>query len=182
MTQEKQVPDLFDKITGESTALGRLLSKIPGLSGYMERSRRREADQLLRETIATRLEAVRVQLGQVSEELSSDIILAIDHAEPLGRVDTRLMGLIGKIKDAPVGYAGFFDAIKVKEDDLARLYAFDESMLDHLDVIDLSVAALNKAVMDEGDIKRAIRDLDKAVRAANETFASRNEVLMGITE
>ncbi len=175
------ISDLFDKITGESTGLGKLLGKIPGLDGYMERSRRREADQLLRETIAARLEETRLQLGNVSEELSGDIIKAMDHAEALGRADTRLMGLIGKIKDAPQGYAGFFDAIKVKEEDLARLYAFDESMLNHADLIGTAVAALEKAVMDDGDIKSAIRELDTAVREANDTFASRNEVLMDIS-
>ena len=176
-----KVSDLYDKISGESTGLGDLLGKLPGLSGYMERSRRREADQLLRETIAARLDESRLQLGKVSEELSGDIIKAMDHAEPLGRVDTRLMGLAGKIKDAPQGYAGFFDAIKVKEDDLARLYAFDEQMLTYADGIAATVAVLEQQVIDDGDIGAAIRELDSAVRSANETFASRNEVLMGIS-
>lgn len=175
-----QISDLYDKITGEATGLEKLLGKIPGLSGYMEKGKRREADQLLRETIAARLEGSRLQLGAVSEELSSDIIKAIDHAEPLGRADNRLMGLIGKIKDAPQGYAGFFDAVKVKEDDLARIYAFDENMLHHADDIQASVAALEKAVFDDGDIKGAIRSLDTAVRTANETFASRDEVILGV--
>lgn len=177
---KEQISELYDKITGESSGLGKLLSKIPGLDGYMERSRRREADQLLRETVATRMEASRVQLGAIQEELSQDIIKAIDHAEPLGRVDTRLMGLIGKIKDAPQGYAGFFDAIKVKEDDLARIYAFDEGMMNQAEQIGTAVAALEKAVLDDGNIRGTIRELDTAVRQANDTFASRNEIMMGI--
>ena len=179
---KEQISDLFNKIQGESTGLGNLLSKIPGLDGYMERSRRREADQLLRQTIAARLEGSRLQLGSISEELSRDIIKAIDHAEPLGRVDTRLMGLIGKIKDAPQGYAGFFDAIKVKEDDLARIYAFDENMLNHADQIEASTAALEKAVVDDGDISSGIRDLDSAVKEANTIFDGRDEVIKGIGE
>lgn len=177
---KKQVSDLFNKIQGESTGLGNLLSKVPGLDGYMERSRRREADQLLRQTIAARLEEVRVQLGAVSEDMSGDIMLAIDHAEPLGRADTRLMGLIGKIKDAPQGYAGFFDAVKVKEEDLARIYAFDENMLNHTDQIEASVAALSKAVNDGGDVGEHIRELDTALKDANTTFASRDEVIKNV--
>ncbi|KAA3656222.1 MAG: hypothetical protein DWQ04_31755, partial [Chloroflexi bacterium] len=133
---KEHISDLFDKIQGESTGLGNLLSKIPGLDGYMERGRRRDADQILRTTIANRLEDIRLQFSNVHQELSRDIIMAIDHAEPLGRVDTRFMGLIGKIKDAPVGYAGFLDAIKVKEEDLARIYVFDESMLHHVDQVE----------------------------------------------
>lgn len=179
---KEQISDLFDKIQGESTGLGNLLSKVPGLDGYMERSRRREADQLLRKTIADRLEGSRLQLGSVSEELSRDIIKAMDHAEPLGRVDTRLMGLIGKVKDAPQGYAGFFDAIKVKEEDLARIYAFDENMLNFADQIAADTAVLEKAVLDNGDIAGAIRALDSAVKEANTTFDGRDEVIKGIGE
>jgi hypothetical protein len=177
---KEQVSDLFSKIQGESSGLENLLGKIPGLSGYMEKGKRREADQLLRQTIAARLEEARLQLGGIHEELSRDIVLAMDHAEPLGRADTRLMGLIGKIKDAPQGYAGFFDAVKVKEDDLARIYAFDENMLNHVDQIAASVAALNKAVTDSGDIGGNVRTLDGALKEANETFAARDEVIKGV--
>lgn len=179
---KEQISDLFNKIQGESTGLGNLLSKIPGLDGYMERSRRREADQLLRKTIADRLEGSRLQLGGVSEELSRDIIKAIDHAEPLGRVDTRLMGLVGKVKDAPQGYAGFFDAIKVKEEDLARIYAFDENMLNFADQIEAETALLAAAVDEDGDISGAIRELDSTLKAANTAFDGRDEVIKGIGE
>ncbi len=177
---KEQISDLFDKIQSESTGLGNLLNKIPGLDGYMERSRRREADQLLRKTIADRLEGSRLQLGGVSEALSRDIIKAIDHAEPMGRVDTRLMGLIGKVKDAPQGYAGFFDAIKVKEEDLARIYAFDENMLGFAEQIAAETAVLAAAVEEDGDVAAAIRELDNTVKEANSTFDGRDEVIKGI--
>lgn len=176
-----QVPDMYDKIQGESTGLGKLLEKIPGLSGYMEKGRRREADQMLRNTISARLEQSRVQLGSVQADLSRDIIKAMDHAEPLGRVDTGLRGLIGKIKDAPQGYAGFFDAVKVKEDDLARIYSFDEGLLNAADQIQADIDALAKAVRDDGDIGGAIRVLDGNVREANSTWANRDDVILGVS-
>lgn len=177
-----QVSDLYDKIEGEGGGLSGLLGKIPGFSGYIEKSRRREADQLLRETISARLEEARLQLSRTHQELSRDIIKAMDYAEDLGRTDNRLMGLIGKIKDAPQGYAGFFDAVKIKEDDLARVYAFDENMLGHADQIAADAAALEKAALDDGDIRSALRGLDAAVRNANEEFSSRDEVLKGVSE
>lgn len=177
---KEHISDLFDKIQGESTGLGNLLSKVPGLDGYMERSRRRKADQILRKTIADRLEEIRLEFSTVHQEISRDIIQAIDHAEPLGRVDTRFNGLIGKVKDAPVGYAGFFDAIKVKEEDLARVYAFDQTMLNHVDQIEANTAVLAKAARDDGDVGAAIRELDAALQSANETFNGRDEVIQGI--
>lgn len=178
--KESPVPDMYDKIEGESSLLGELASKIPGFDGYMERSRRREADQLIRSTIASRLEESRLQLSNVHQELGRDIVIAMEYAESLGRADTKLMGLIGKIKDAPEGYAGFFDAVKVQEDDLARVYAFDESMMAYADQIEADINALEKAVREEGDLEESIRVLDSTLREANSAFNSRQEVLSGI--
>ena len=172
--------DLFKKISDESTGLGKLLAKLPGMRTLIDKSRRREADQLLRQTVATQLGESRLQLGHVVEELGRDISLAIDFAAALGSADTRLMGLIGKIEAAPVGYSAAFDAIKTDEAKLAAIYDFDAGMLDHADLIQATVAALAKAVRDSGDIAAAIRELDKAVIDAGATFASRASPCAGI--
>jgi hypothetical protein len=177
---KENVSNMYDQITGENNGLQRLLDKIPGLSGYMEKGQRRKADQILRETLAARLEQSRIQLSNVHQEISRDIIMAMDHAEPLGRADNLLMGLIGKIKDAPVGYAGFFDANKVKEDDLARIYAFDEGMFNHAAEIDVSIAATEKAAQGNGDLNEAIRNLTKDLQEANQDFAMRDEVIKDV--
>ncbi|MFN2190101.1 MAG: hypothetical protein ACK2T3_15150 [Candidatus Promineifilaceae bacterium] len=178
--KKEPMPDMYGKIQDESTVLGDLASKIPGFSGYIERSRRREADQIIRDTIAGRLEVSRLELSTVHQELSRDIVKAIDHAEPLGRADTRLMGLIGKVRDAPQGYAGFFDAVKIKEDDLAKIYAFDESMMAYSEQVDVDVEALKESVENDGDIADAIRALDSTLKEANQAFASRSEIMSGV--
>ncbi|MCJ7701306.1 MAG: hypothetical protein MUO62_06960, partial [Anaerolineales bacterium] len=48
--------DLFEKVTGDQDFFKKIASKIPGFNGYIERSNRRAADKLLRETIADRFE------------------------------------------------------------------------------------------------------------------------------
>lgn len=173
-------PDMYDRIQEDHNWLESLGRKIPGFSGYLEQRDRREADQLIRQTISARLEQARLNLSNVHQELSSDIVKAIDHAEPIGRIDTNLMGLIGKIKDAPQGYSGFFDAIKVDNETLQQLYRFDEGLLMQADFIATSVAGLEKAVRDDGDIKDATRTLDKAVKDANTQFNGRHEVILGL--
>jgi hypothetical protein len=178
--KKASVPDMYDKIDEESTALGNLTNLVPGFSGYLERSRRREADQILRETISSRLEQSRLKLSNVQQDMSGNIVQAIEFAEAIGRADTRLMGLIGKIKDAPQGYAGFFDAVKIKEDDLARIYEFDESMLGFCDQIGTEVDALELTVLEKGDIGEGIGDLDATLREALGALSSRQELLSGV--
>lgn len=176
----EKVEGFYEKIVGDAGTLQNLLSKIPGLSGYMERGRRREADQLLRDTITGRLEQARLNYSAVFQSVSRDIFLAMDYAERMGRADNLLMGLIGKIKDAPVGYAGFFSAISVDAEDLARLYAFDEQMLNHTDQIQAEVDALAKAAGSGSELNESLNALTTSLTEANMTFNSRQEVLNGI--
>jgi hypothetical protein len=104
----------------------------------------------------------------------------MDHAEPLGWAESRMMGLINKIRTAPQGYAGFFDAVKIKEDDLARIYQFDAGMMDYVDEISADIDALQVAVHESGNISGAIRSLDTSVQEASATFNSRQEILSGV--
>jgi hypothetical protein len=177
---ESFIPDMYETIADEVTGVGELLGKLPGLRGYMEKERRREADEILRNTLAARLDEERLKLGAVYQELSRDIIKAMEYAESLGRLDSRMAGLIGKIESAPSGYAGLFDAVKMKEDDLARLYDYDASMLTYVDTIGERVAALTEAVNGDGQVATAIRALDTILQEASTAFNARGELLSGI--
>ncbi|MFT5197063.1 MAG: hypothetical protein ACI9EW_002659 [Cellvibrionaceae bacterium] len=172
--------DPIGKETESSSWLEKLARKIPGFSGYLDKKERRQADQLIRETISARLEQSRLELGSVSETLSADIILAIDHAEPIGRADNRLMGLIGKIKDAPSGYSSFFDANQVDEATLDQIYMYDSSMIAHVDQISSHVKALQNAVDMGSYIGPAIKELDSVLKDSLSEVATRNEIIKGI--
>ncbi|HNF95511.1 MAG TPA: hypothetical protein PLQ75_12725, partial [Anaerolineales bacterium] len=48
--------DFFEKVSSQVDPFKKLVSFIPGFSGYIERQNRRDADKLLRETVARRFE------------------------------------------------------------------------------------------------------------------------------
>ena len=56
--------DLYDKIKDSQGLLGKIAGMIPGFSGYMARETRREADKMLRETVANRYSE---QLNRISD-------------------------------------------------------------------------------------------------------------------
>ena len=172
--------DANQNIQDDLNWLERLGRKIPGFRGYYEKRDRREADQLLRNTLVGRFEQVRLEFSQVHEMVSSDIILAIDLAEPLGRIDTQMMGLIGKIKDAPQGYSSFFNPVKVDAEKLDEIYRFDYTMMTHGEEIATAVQTLITATENGEEIKPLIRQLDKEVKEANAAFASRQDVITGM--
>jgi hypothetical protein len=49
--------DLFERITSQQDVIKKLFAKIPGFKGYVERVDRRNADQLLRDTISEKYQA-----------------------------------------------------------------------------------------------------------------------------
>ena len=45
---------IYEKVSSDMDPFKKILDKIPGFSGYVERQKRRDSDKLLRETIADR--------------------------------------------------------------------------------------------------------------------------------
>src|SRR5574341_1323470 len=50
------IDQILGKVSGDMDPFKKILGKIPGFSGYMERQSRRDSDKLLRETVASRFE------------------------------------------------------------------------------------------------------------------------------
>ena len=115
--------DLRDTLSDHQSGLEALLGKIPGYKGYKEKEMRREADQQLRAHLAAQLGE---QLGR-AEDVASQMLTGpgLMQLDEMGKGNTRLQTLIDKVKTAAQGYAGFFDAVKVKEDELDQHVAAD---------------------------------------------------------
>ena len=145
--------DLFQKITDTKGLLEKLVGGIPGFKGYIEKEARREADKLLRDTIATRYGAELDRLALLQR--FSDMV-----------------------KTAERGYSGFFDAVKVKETELAKLYAFDNALLDNAGKVTEAVNGLEAAVNNNEGIPAAVRKVSALVAECNTTFERRKEELL----
>jgi hypothetical protein len=154
-----------------------LASKIPGYRGYKEKEDRRAADKLLREHLADKLnEQQRSLAGLQRDLLEGGGLLLIDDLE---RAVTKVQNLADKIRTASYGYAGLFDAVKVKEEELDALYDFDEGMLGHLSAIQSAIDALAAAMDANGDVKAAIGDVVSAAEEANVMWRQRESAISG---
>jgi hypothetical protein len=168
--------DLFQKITDAKGLLEKLVGGIPGFKGYMEKEARREADKLLRDTIATRYGAELDRLAVLQTQLLSSG--GIDHVDDVQDAVTRLQRFCDMVKTAERGYTGFFDAVKVKETELAKLYAFDNALLDNAGKVTAAVDSLETAVNNNEGIPAAVRKVSALVAECNTAFERRKEVLL----
>ena len=165
------------KIEDSRGGLESLISKIPGYHGYKEKENRRAADKLLRDQLVGQLDGQRRRLAELQRNLlDSGGLLMVDD---LDRAVTKVQKLADKIRTASYGYAGIFDAVKVKEEELDALYTFDEGMLEHLSAIQTAIDALATVMDASGDVKTAIRSVVSAADEAETTWRQRESVITG---
>ena len=167
--------NILGNITDARGLLEKIASKIPGFGGYMEKETRRTADKMLRDTIVNRYGE---QLSRISS-LQTQLVSSggIEYVDDLQDAATRLQRFMDMVKTAAYGYAGFFDAVKVKEDELAKLYAFDNALLDNAGKVASLMDGVESAVGTDG-LPGAIRALTSAITECNTTFERRKEVLL----
>ena len=125
--------EFFQKVTSQQDSLKKLASNIPGFGGYIERQNRRDADKLLRDTVARRFEEQWKRASQLQTDMVSNGMIA--YVDDLEKAALQLRTFMDKITTAPRGYAGFFDAVKINEQELQAIYQFDAAFFDLADQV-----------------------------------------------
>jgi hypothetical protein len=169
--------DFFQKVTSQQDPFKRLASFIPGFSGYIERQNRRDADKVLRDTVARRFE----EQYQRASQLQSDLVSAgkIEFVDDMEKAVIKLRTFIDKISTAPRGYSGMFDAVKINEKELESIYQFDAAFFDLVEQVGRGLDNVEASLADEGALPAAIRNITSLARLAVETYNKRTEAVTG---
>jgi hypothetical protein len=168
--------DLTEKIQASQNKFEDLVGKVPGYAGYKQKEQRREADKMLRLHVARQYEEQLRRLNEVQYALTSRGRLA--SIVSLERAGMKLQLLIDRIKTASYGYAGLFDAVKVDEDVLDRLYDFDLAMLEGVSELSALLTKLSEAADAEATTAAEANDLIAALERLNTTFSKRHDVIL----
>ena len=168
--------DLFEKVTGDQDIFKKILSKVPGFSGYIERQNRRASDKLLRETVANHFQ----EQWQRISSLQKDLIRqgGIEYVADMESAAIKLRQFIDRIRTASYGYSGLFDAVKINEAELAQVYQYDLTLLQSVDEVSKAVDNLEAALGTDG-LPAAIRQLTTLAQQAVVAFNKRAEVMIG---
>ncbi|MDX1379430.1 MAG: hypothetical protein R3307_11315 [Anaerolineales bacterium] len=169
--------DFFQKVTSMQDPFEKLGSYIPGFKGYVERQHRRDADKILRDTVAQRFEEQWKRTSQMQADMASNGMIA--HIDDMEKAAVQLRTFIDKIRTAPRGYAGLFDAVKIYEEQLEAIYQFDAAFFDLAEQVARANDNVEASMGDEAALPAAIRNLVSLARLAVETYNRRSEVVTG---
>ena len=169
--------DIFDKVTGDQDFIKKILAKIPGFKGYIERGDRRMSDKLLRENVANEFETLYQRVSSLQRDLISQG--EIGYIDDLETAALKLRQFIDRVRTASYGYAGIFDAIKIKQEELERVYEYDYALLALSGDVSTAIDNVETSIGTEG-LDAAIRNLTGVSQQCVDAFNKRSEVMKGI--
>src|SRR4051794_13996698 len=157
-------------------AIEHLLKGLPGIKGYVDKELRRDADKQTRTLLAQQLEAEKQDLFAVQRALlDGGGLLWLDNVD---QAVQKLQILIDRIKTASYGYAGLFDAVRIREEQLDTLNKFDQAMANRTVDIRMAISNLSKAAGGTGDIGDAARKLTDLLADLNNLYSKRYEAIL----
>ncbi len=172
---------LYDEIVSQRGGLENLIAKIPGFKGYHEKNARRQADTLLRDHLAERIEKIIEQFVR-GENKILDGGKGLKYMSRTREVKSKMQSYRDRVKTAAPKYSGMWAMVKINEADLDRIYAFDEAQMRYIDKLETAVGIL-LATLDRGeDFGEALEAVYNAAVTAIDAFALRDDVLLQISE
>ncbi len=172
--------DYRDEVAGKRRGIIDWLMKyIPGYRGYKEKETRREADKILRDHLAARLRAGKAKVQGVRDKFA--LAANVDRLDDVDRVDLIYENVVDRLGFASYGYAGFFDAARVDEAALDRLYEYDEGLATAIDGVIAKTDALAQAADAGGDLSAPLDGLKQELRAFEAKLDERQNAILGVS-
>ena len=172
--------ELYDRITSQPGSLERLIKRIPGFGGYLDKKARRTADRLLRDHIADELSRRINRLAEIEKTILDNG--GLSYMSKTSSAKSKLQHFRDLVKTAAPGYSGIMEAIKIGPEEMDKLYSFDEALIAYADKFDGALNTLAKAATDKTGIDEAIAALDVLTIEANDAYTLRDDVLTNLSK
>ena len=163
---------IHDAARSGQNVLERLMNALPGFKGYREKELRRDADRILRDHLAARLDLLKKRLNEAAADATRSG--GLDAINDIETARKRLDRVSNRIRYADRGYAPLFAVLKIDDAALARVYAFDVALIEGVD-------AIAKASADpSGEAGAAVKAMIAEIDALDARLSDRESVLRGI--
>jgi hypothetical protein len=93
----------------------------------------------------------------------------------------KLRQFVDRIRTASYGYAGFFDSIKVRTEELDEIYQYDYALLASEEEVGRAIDNVESSMGTDG-LPAALRHLTQLAQDCLDAFEKRKEVVIQMTE
>jgi hypothetical protein len=174
--------DVYAQAKSQMRLSERIAAALPGFHGYKEKELRRESDKLIRNHLSLKLSKDKDNVRAISQKIADKRYL--DILPDIDRLTAKMDRITEKVNHASFGYSGFFDIVKIKEEHLDRMIAYDNQLLDSVNALTADIDALKAQLLsgDYSNLKDKIQGVADKFELLEDTFDKRDEVIAGVTQ
>jgi hypothetical protein len=174
--------DVYAQAKSQMRLSERIAAALPGFRGYKEKELRRESDKLIRNNLTLKLSKDKDNVRSIAQRIADKRYL--DVLPDIDRLNAKMDRITEKVNHASYGYAGFYDIVKIKEDNLDRMIAFDNQLLDEVDALTASIEDLKAQLLsgNYSNLKDKIQIIADKFELLEDTFDKREQVISGVTQ
>ena len=174
--------DVYGQAKSQMRLSERIAAALPGFRGYKEKELRRESDKLVRNNLYIKLTKAKDNVKSISQKIADkrymDVLTDID------RLSAKMDRITEKVNHASYGYAGFYDIVKIKEENLDRMITFDNQLLDEVNALTVSIEELKTQLLSNNfaNLKDKIQTIADKFELLEDTFDKRGQIILGVTQ
>lgn len=174
--------DVYAQAKSQMRLSEKIAAALPGFRGYKEKELRRESDKLIRNHLHLKLSKDKDNIRSISQKIADKRYL--DVLTDIDRLTAKMDRVTEKVNHASYGYSGFFDVVKVKEENLDRMITFDNQLLDSVNALTADIDAFKTQLLsgDYSNLKDKIQAITGKLELLEDTFDKREEVVLGVTQ
>jgi uncharacterized phage infection (PIP) family protein YhgE len=173
--------DVYAQAKSQMRLSERIAAALPGFRGYKEKELRRESDKLIRNHLTLKLSKGKDNMRNISQRIVDKRYL--DVMPDVDRLVAKMDRITEKVNHASYGYSGFFDVVKIKEDNLDRMISYDNQLIDSVNTLTDAIDALKTQLVggDYTSLKEKIQGVTDKFDLLEDAFDKRQEIIMGVT-
>ena len=173
--------DVYAQAKSQMRLSERIAAALPGFRGYKEKELRRESDKLIRNNLTLKLSKDKDNVRSIAQRIADKRYL--DVLTDIDRLTAKMDRITEKVNHASYGYSGFYDIVKIKEENLDRMITFDNQLLDEVDALTASIEDLKAQLLsgNYSNLKDKIQTISDKFELLEDTFDKREQVILGVT-
>ncbi len=173
--------DVYAQAKSQMRLSEKIAAALPGFRGYKEKELRRESDKLIRNHIYLKLSKDKDNVRSIAQKIADkrylDVLGAVD------RINAKMDRITEKVNHASYGYSGFYDAVKIKEENLDRMIDYDNQLLESVNTLSAEIDGFKAQLLsgDYSNLKDKIQSVADKFELLEDTFDKRQEIILGVT-
>lgn len=158
--------------------LQQLMKQVPGFEGYLERSKRRNADNVQREHLIKLMSGKKREIQDLGAALlDGGDLTQMNAIDGLTNVVDRINN---KMRSAGTAGGNFFSLQDVDTELLDRIYEHDLALISEFNAIAEKLGTLQQAVDSNDNVKLAVRGVSSALTEFEARVDGREKILKGL--